>query len=111
MNIAKARSFPGADIGRDRELVVMTFRLHLQRMKNQGNVRIRFRREKLKDPNIADIFRATVGGKFASLLALENQDTTIDALINSFNTAMIETANNILGKHRPAKKPWVTDNR
>ena len=23
---------------------------------------------------------------------------------------MTETANNILGKHRPAKKPWVTDN-
>ena len=23
---------------------------------------------------------------------------------------MTETANNILGKHRPAKKPWVTEN-
>ena len=23
---------------------------------------------------------------------------------------MTETANNTLGKHRPAKKPWVTDN-
>ena len=23
---------------------------------------------------------------------------------------MTETANNVLGKHRPAKKPWVTDN-
>ena len=43
------------------------------------------------------------------LLALENQDTEID-LINSFNTAVTETANNIPGKHRPAKKPWVTDN-
>ena len=64
----------------------------------------------LKDPNIAKIFRATIGGKFAPLLALENQDIDIDALINSFNTALTETANNILGKHRPAKKPWVTDN-
>ena len=34
----------------------------------------------------------------------------IDALINSFNSAVTEAANNILGKHRPAKKPWVTDN-
>ena len=33
-----------------------------------------------------------------------------DALINNFNTAVTVTANNILGKHRPAKKPWVTDN-
>ena len=88
---------------------MMTFRLCLQRMKNQGNVRIRFSLEKLKDPNIAEIFRATIGGKLAPPLALENQDTEIDALINSFNTAVTETANNILGKHRPAKKPWVTD--
>ena len=37
-------------------------------------------------------------------------DTEIDALINSFNTALTETANNILCKRRPAKKLLVTDN-
>ena len=61
--------------------------------------------EKLKDPNIAHIFRAIIGGKFGLLLTLDNQDTEIDDLINSFNTALTETANNILGKKRPAKKP------
>ena len=65
---------------------------------------------KLKDPNIAEIFQATIGGKFAPLLAFENQDIEIDALINSFDTAVTETANNILGKHRQAKKSWITDN-
>ena len=109
-NIAKTSSFPGADTGSDHEFVIMTFRLRLQRMKNQDNIRIKFSLEKLKDPNIAEIFRVTIGGKFAPLLALEYQDTEIDALINSFNTAVTETANNILGKHRPAMKPWVTDN-
>ena len=79
-------------------------------MKNQGSIRIRFSLEKLKDPNIAKVFRATIGGKFAPLPAPENQDAEIDALINSFNTAVTETANNILGKQRPAKKPWVIDN-
>ena len=53
--------------------------------------------------------RATLP-KFAPLFALDNQDTEIDILINSFNTTVTETANNILGKHRPAKKLWVTDN-
>ena len=109
VNIAKTRSFPGADTGSDHELEMMTFRLRLQRMKNQGNILIRFSLEKVKDPNIAEMFRATIGGKLAPLLALENWDTEIDALINSFNTALTETANNILGKHRPAKKLWVTD--
>ena len=56
MNIAKNRSFPGADIGSDHELVMMTFRLHLQRMKNKGNIMIRFSLEKVKGPNIAEIF-------------------------------------------------------
>jgi len=30
VNIAKTRSFPGADIGSDHDLVMMTFRLHLK---------------------------------------------------------------------------------
>ena len=110
VNIANTGSFPGADIGSDHELVMMTFKLRLQSVKNQGSIRIRFSLEKLKGPNIAETFQATIGGNFAPLLALENQDIDIDALINSFNTAVTETANNILGKHRPAKKPWVTDN-
>ena len=61
VNIAKTRSFPGDDIGSDHELVMMTFRLHLQRVKNQGNIRIRLSLEKHKDPNIAEILRATIG--------------------------------------------------
>ena len=73
VNIAKTRRFPGADTGSDNELEMMTFRLRLQRMKNQGNIKIRFTLEKLKDPNIAEIFRATIGEKFAPLLALEKQ--------------------------------------
>ena len=105
MNIAKTSSFPGADIGSDHELVMMTFKLRLQLVKNQGSIMIRFNLEKLKDPNIAEVFQATIGGKFAPLLALENQDTDIDALINSFNTAVTETATNILGKDRSANKP------
>ena len=58
---------------------MMTFKLRLQRVKNQDSIRIRFSLEKLKDPNIADFFQATIGGKFAPLLALENQGTEIDA--------------------------------
>ena len=78
VNIAKTRSLPGADTGSGYELVIMTFRFRLLTMKNKGNIRIRFSLEKSKDPNIADIFQATIGGKFTSLLAFENQDTKID---------------------------------
>ena len=65
VNIAKTRSFPAADIGSDHELVMMTFRLRLQTVAKQSNIRIRFNLEKLRYPNIAELFRATIGGKFA----------------------------------------------
>ena len=32
----------------------------------------------------------------------------MDMLTDTFNTAVIDTANEILGKHRSVKKPWVT---
>ena len=33
---------------------------------------------------------------------------TLDTVINTFNTAVTNTTSEILGKHRPVKKPWVT---
>ena len=109
VNIPKTRRFPGADIGSDHEHEMMTFRLRLQRMKKQANIRTKFSLEKLDGPTVAENFRATIGGKFAPLLVLNNQDTKIDTLVGSFDTAVTKTANDIIGKHRSTKKPWVTD--
>ena len=39
---------------------------------------------------------------------MDNEDTDLDSMITTFNTAVIETASEILGKHRQKKKPWVT---
>ena len=47
-------------------------------------------------------------GKFAPLTIMDNEDTDLDSMITTFNTAVIETASEILGKHRQKKKPWVT---
>ena len=35
--------------------------------------------------------------------------TDIDSMITTFNTAVTETASEILGKHHQKKKPWVTE--
>ena len=107
VNITKTRSFPGADIGSDHELVMMTFKLHLKRTKKQGHARIRFDVDKLKDPHVAEVFQAMIGGKFAALSILDS-DMDLDMLTHTFNAAVTDTANEILGKHRPVKKPWVT---
>ena len=49
-----------------------------------------------------------IGGKFAPLTIMNNEATDMDSVIFTFNTAVTETASEILGKHLQKKKPWVT---
>ena len=39
---------------------------------------------------------------------MNNEDTDIDSMITTFNTAVTETASEILDKHRQNKKPKIT---
>ena len=63
-----------------------------------------FDREKLKDPNALETFQTMIVGKFAPLTIMDNEDTYLGSMITTFNTAVIETANETLGKHRQKKK-------
>ena len=65
---------------------------------------LKFDLEKLKDPNVLESFQAMIGGTFAPLTIMSNEDTDIDSMIITFNTAVTETASEILGKHRQKKK-------
>ena len=49
-----------------------------------------------------------IGGRFAPLTIMSHEDTDIDSMITTFNTAVTETASDVLGKHRQNKKPWIT---
>ena len=62
----------------------------------------------LKDPNVLETFQAMIGGNFAPITIMNNEDTDMDSVITTFNTAVTEIASEILGKHRQMKKPWVT---
>ena len=39
---------------------------------------------------------------------MNNEDTDLDSMITTLNTAVTETAREILSKHRQKKKSWVT---
>ena len=108
MNIARTRSFPGADIGSDHDLLMMTFRLRLKKISKPKRTRLKFDLEKLKDPNVLQTFQAMIGEKFAPLTIMSNEDTHIDSMITTFNAAVTETASEILGKHCQKKKPLIT---
>ena len=47
----------------------------------QGPTRIEFDLEKLKDPQVADVFQAMIGGKSAPLTLLNADDTEVDTLV------------------------------
>ena len=87
---------------------MMTFRLRPKKISEPKHTRLKFDLEKLKDPNVLETFQAMIGGRFAPLTVMSNDDTDIDSMITTFNSAVTETASEILGKHRQKKKPWIT---
>ena len=111
VNIARTRSFPGADIGSDHDLLMVTLHLRLKRISKSKQTRLKFDHDKLKDPNVLETLQTMKGEKFAPLTIMDNEDTDLDSMITTFNTAAIETAGEILGKHRQKqqkKSTWVT---
>ena len=66
INRAKTRTYPGADIGSDHDLVLLILKLRLKKKPQTTSPRIKFDLERLKDPAIADIFQAQIGGRLAA---------------------------------------------
>ena len=88
--------------------VTTTFHPRLKRLRKPKHISVKFDLEKLKDPKVLEIFQAMIGGRFAPLTIMSNEDTELNAKVTTFNTAVTETASEILCKHRQKKKTWVT---
>ena len=54
------------------------------------------------------VFQASIGGRFAALATLVDEDADVDSMVTQFNKAVTETAAELLGKQRRKRKPWVT---
>ena len=76
----------------------------MKKISKPKHTRLKFDLEKLKDPNVLESFQSRIGGRFALLTIMNNEDTDIDSMITTFNTAVTETASEIFGKHRQKKK-------
>ena len=73
INKANTRPIPGADIGSDHDLVLTNIKLKLKTKRFTKSPCIRFDLEKLKDPKIAEVFQAKIGGKCAALCVLDSE--------------------------------------
>ena len=82
----------------------MTLRLRLKRISKPKHTRLKFDLEKLKDSIVLETVQAMIGGRFAPSTIISNKDTDVESMITIFNTAVTETASEILGKHRQKKK-------
>ena len=54
---------------------MMTFRLRLKKTSKPKHTRLKFDLEKLRDPNMLESFKAMIGGRFAPLTIMSNEDT------------------------------------
>jgi len=62
INTHKTRTFPGADVGSDHDLVMMTIQLRLKQQAKSRNPRIKYDLSKLEDPMVREEFQAKIGG-------------------------------------------------
>ena len=85
------------DTGSDPGLLIMTFHLRLKRISKPKHTRLKFNHEKLKDPNVLENFQAVIGRKFVPLTIMNNEDIDMASMDTVFNTAVTETASEILG--------------
>ena len=89
-------------------MLMMTYHLHLKRISKPNHTRLNFVLKKLKDPNVLETFRAVISGKFAPLTIMNSEDADMDSMVTTFNTAVTETASDMLCKNRQKKKTRVT---
>ena len=85
-------------------MLMMTLHLCLKRISKRKHTRLKFDLEKLKDPIVLETFQAMIGGKFAALIIMNSEDTDMDSVITTFNTAVTETASEILAKNNIRRK-------
>ena len=84
--------------------MMMTFQIRLKNSRKPTQPRISFDLEKLNDPTVMRAFQATIGGRFAPLATLVDEDADLDSMATHFNKAVTDTAAELLGKQRQKKK-------
>ena len=65
--------------------------------------RLRFDLKKLRGPDVACTFRATIGGKFAPLIGLSDEDRDIDTMITTYNKQWLMQPVRSLGRNAARK--------
>jgi len=105
-SVYDVRTFRGADVGSDHNLVIARIRLRLKKTTTVTSVRP-FATEKLKDPDIVNSFRMDVRNRFASL----QHATDFTEQWKLFQDSIKDSATHTIGlRWGSQRKRWITDN-
>ena len=102
---ARTRTFQGADVGSDHDMMMMTFQTRLKNSRKPTQPVIRFDLEKLNDQTVTSTFQATIGGRFAPLAMLVDEDADRDSMVTHFNKQLLTQQLGLLGKQRRKRRP------
>ena len=100
------RTFPGADISSNHNLVMAPFKLKLKAKHCPKNPHVCLNLEKLKGPEVAKVFQAQAGGRFAALNLI---DSNVEMLAGNIKEVLLTTAEEVLGKRQKKIQPWITN--
>ena len=110
-SVKDTRSFRGADVGSDHNLVICNVKLSLKAVKKQGkSLRKVFNTDKLKDRQIRQEFTIKLKNRFRLLENLDEDDEQVvdktwDVIKDNYN----KTAEDVLGYKTKERKDWISD--
>ena len=108
--VDNTRSLQSVDIGSDQSLILAKIRVKIK--VEEGLRRKKWNITKLDDPSIAKDFQLKLQNRFQLIedeVHVDTNDPIADSLLEQTTTIIKEAADEVLGIHRPKKKPWISD--
>ncbi|XP_049864013.1 craniofacial development protein 2-like [Schistocerca gregaria] len=103
--VLNCKTFPGADVDSDHNILVMTCRLKLKKLQKGGNLR-RWVLDKLKEPEVVQSFRESIREQLTGM----GERNTVEEEWVSLRDEVVKAAEDQVGKKtRASRNPWVTE--
>ncbi len=103
-SVRECRSFPGADISSDHNLVLCNVRIALRRRDTNSKPIAPFDVSKLENLDTANAYRQAVDDECDNL----ELSVGINTALEQVTTALKKVATKILGTKRKTRKPWIS---
>ena len=113
-SITDARTYRGADVASDHNLVMCKLTLKLSKVKKDSSGVRKFDTSKLRDKAVRDKFTLELRNRFSCLEVEDDQEqaepdeTEVEKTWTNFKDVYNKTAEKVLGFRRRKMKPWIS---